>query len=291
MDHEESYSTPAVAEKTRDYVLGYSEIEAERLRMQAQLLRGWTDRFFRAAGLAELGAGPMRILDAGCGLGDVSMLAAEIAGPEATVLGIDRDAASLEKARQRVAQAGLDNRISFQQTDVTEFEATEKFDAVVGRLILLYQRNAGASLRHLAQQVKPGGLMVFHELDFGAVPRMGTVGPLWDWAYTLVGEGFRSGGADPSFGLKLTPAFRDAGLGWPKLLAETTMGGEPGSFLYWWIPATIKSILPLIEKAGLATADEVKIETLAERLEEEGTRLGTQIIGPTQFGAWVRVAG
>jgi len=280
-------STPA--EKTRDYVLGYSEMEAERLKMQAQIVGGWTDRFFRAAGLP----GAKRILDVGCGQGDVSMLAADIAGPDATVLGIDRDAASIERARQRTTQMGYGDRVSFQQIDATELEVgnNAKFDAIVGRYILLYQRSAAASLGHLAKQLNSGGLMAFHELDFGATARMGIHPPLWDQSYTLLGEGFRRGGADPGFGLHLTRAFLDAGLGWPVIRAEIPVGGEPGSYLYRWLTDTLRVILPTIEKEGLATAEELQIDTLAARMEEECARLGCQLTGPTQYGAWVRLPG
>jgi hypothetical protein len=44
-----------------DYVLGYSEQEQKRLLKQAALLRRWTERFFRAGGLAR----GMRVLDLG----------------------------------------------------------------------------------------------------------------------------------------------------------------------------------------------------------------------------------
>jgi hypothetical protein len=50
-------------------------------------------------------------------------------------------------------------------------------------------------------------------------------------------------------------------------------------------------LAPRIEQLGLATADEIQIETLAERLEAECAALGSQVIGPTQFGAWTRING
>jgi len=279
----------ATAAKTETYVLGYSETEAQRLKLQAQLVRGWTERFFRAAGLDQLRSAPARVLDVGCGLGDASMLAADLAGPSVTVLGIDRDASSIEKARARAAELGYADRITFEQADIAEFAPAQTFDAVVGRYILPYQRNAAASLQRLAKCVKPGGLMVFHELDCGAVPRMEGAPELWNRVITLLGEAFRRGGADPSFGLKLVPAFLYAGLGWPKVIAEVPVGGEPGSYFFQWLSSTIRSLLPLIERSGLATAAEIDIDTLQARLEAASEEAKAQLIGPTQFGAWVFV--
>jgi ubiquinone/menaquinone biosynthesis C-methylase UbiE len=276
-------------EKTFDYALGYSEEEERRLTMQARLLSGWTERFFRAAGLDQLQARPARVLDIGCGMGDVAMLAADLAGPQATVVAIDRDGGSMDKARRRAARLGYGERITFQQADVAEFESNDSFDAVVGRYILLHLRDPAASLRRLSALVKPAGLMVFHELDFGDVPRMVGAPAIYTWIFSILGEAFRRAGADPSFGLKLTPSFVEAGLGWPKVMAELPIGGEPGSYLFPWLVETIRAIQPVIERSGLATAAELDVDTLAARLEQACAHVRTQAVGPTQFGAWVRV--
>jgi len=69
-----------------NYVLGQSDHEYERLMFQARILRPYTEKFFRAAGLAP----GMRVLDVGSGMGDVSLLSADIVGPGGRVLGIDR---------------------------------------------------------------------------------------------------------------------------------------------------------------------------------------------------------
>jgi ubiquinone/menaquinone biosynthesis C-methylase UbiE len=51
----------------------------------------------------------MRVLDIGCGMGDVTMLAAQLVGPAGRVVSIDLDQASIETARRRAATLGLDN--------------------------------------------------------------------------------------------------------------------------------------------------------------------------------------
>jgi cyclopropane fatty-acyl-phospholipid synthase-like methyltransferase len=69
---------------------------------QARMMRPWTTRFFRAAGLTE----GMSVLDAGSGLGDVALLVADIVGSGGRVLGVERDGATTEKARRRAASEG-----------------------------------------------------------------------------------------------------------------------------------------------------------------------------------------
>src|SRR5262249_26099103 len=86
-----------------DYILGHSDREIRRLIFQAALLRPITERLMRDAGI-----GPgMRVLDCGCGAGDVSMLAAELVGGSGTVVGIDRSRAAIGVAEERARAAGL----------------------------------------------------------------------------------------------------------------------------------------------------------------------------------------
>ena len=82
-----------------NYVLGQSAHEYERLMLQSKILRPYTDKYFRTAGIAP----GMRVLDLGSGMGDVALLAGEIVGPGGKVLGLDRDAEALERATQRAA--------------------------------------------------------------------------------------------------------------------------------------------------------------------------------------------
>jgi SAM-dependent methyltransferase len=79
----------------QDYPLGYSELEARRLAEQGALLEDLTVDVFRRAGLRE----GMTVLDIGCGVGDVTLLAARLVGPKGAVLGIDRAASSVQAAR------------------------------------------------------------------------------------------------------------------------------------------------------------------------------------------------
>jgi ubiquinone/menaquinone biosynthesis C-methylase UbiE len=94
-----------------DYALGYTNAEHERLIRQAVRIAPITERLFREAGI-----GPgHRVLDLGSGMGDVAMLAARMVGPSGQVVGIERDASSIARAKARVASTGLRN-VNFTQT-------------------------------------------------------------------------------------------------------------------------------------------------------------------------------
>lgn len=70
-------------------MFGHSQREIRRLTDQAAMLRPITERLMQNVKIAP----GMRVLDLGCGAGDVSMLAAELVGPTGEVLGIDRNKA------------------------------------------------------------------------------------------------------------------------------------------------------------------------------------------------------
>ena len=134
----------------RNYILGQSEYEYERLTFQARIVRPFTDKFFRLAGV-----GPgMRVLEMGSGMGDVAFLAGDIVRPGGWVLGVDQDAAGLEKARERSRQQGCSSWVSFEASSLTEFDSADQFDAIVGRYILLYQQDPGAIIRRLLKFLK-----------------------------------------------------------------------------------------------------------------------------------------
>ena len=115
------------------YTMGRSDEETERLIEQSRLFEPITRRFLTSAGIRE----GMRVLDIGSGAGDVSLIAAELVGPDGEVVGVDMNPEILETARERVRVAGYGN-VEFVAGDAQTLELGGRFDALVGRLVLMY---------------------------------------------------------------------------------------------------------------------------------------------------------
>jgi hypothetical protein len=98
---------------------------------------------------------------------------------------------------------------------------------------------------------------------------------------------FRAG-LDSQMGLKLHSVFTQAGLATPQLRHDIGMDGGPDSPYYDWIASTCRSILPALVATGVATAEEVDIATLAERLRAEVVGGGGVLLTMPLIGAWTR---
>ncbi|WP_442753656.1 class I SAM-dependent methyltransferase [Methylocystis sp. JAN1] len=261
------------------YPLGYSSHEANRLEQQAAFLNELTEEVFRRAGMRP----GMRVLDVGCGMGDVSMAAARIVGASGSVVGVDRDPEGLNRARARASAAQLTN-VEFRQAELPHIDANEKFDALVGRLVMIYFPDPAAALRELLRHVAPGGVVSFHEPDLS---RISTIPPVPSVAENVdrLNLVFERCGFHPRIGVSLGQVFSAAGLA-PSLLGATRMEQGGGGFCPTWLVTTIRSLAPAMVKTQVATEAEIDIDTLDQRIRQEADAANALLLGPLMVGAW-----
>jgi ubiquinone/menaquinone biosynthesis C-methylase UbiE len=266
-----------------EYVLGHADNELDRLVRQAAFYGDLTAHTLKLAGLAP----GMHVLDLGCGAGDVSFLAASIVGAEGSVTSVDMNADAVALATRRAAESGLEN-VSFHTGDITAQPYRARFDAVIGRLILLYLGDPVAGLRAFSSYAKPGGIIYFQEFcppGVSAVPPV----PLYEQAIGLINETFARAKIDLYIGMRLAAHFSAAGLPYPQLLGMARVEGGEDSAAYVYMAETIRSLVPLIEKLGVGKRDEIDPDTLAERLKQQTLAAGAVLHLPELIAAWTRV--
>jgi SAM-dependent methyltransferase len=265
------------------YALGHSAQELDRLARQARLIDPITLRFLRDAGIVP----GMRALDVGSGAGDVAFLTASLVGDTGNIVGVDRAPAAVAAARARADALSLRN-VSFRVGDPADMTFERPFDAIVGRYVLVFQRDPATVLRKLIAHARPGSIVVFHEPDFDSERSFPPV-PTYDRCCRWVAETLRRSGADPRMGIKLYAAFVAAGLPAPSIRLESLIGGGPDS----WDQVHFKTdlvgtLLPEMERLGVATAREVDLPTLAQRVLNEIISSTSVIVGRSEVGAWTR---
>jgi ubiquinone/menaquinone biosynthesis C-methylase UbiE len=271
-------------EKQHEYPLGHSEHERDRLKQQAGLYQDITLRVFRQAGLAP----GMRVLDLGCGVGDVSFAVRQLVDESGYVLGIDRSPDAIAEANAR-ARASAWRNVSFEVADCSSFTSTDKFDAVVGRLVLMYQNDPAGLLKRFFPLLKQDGIVAFLEYDMKLSPISYPSYPLWERASSAMLAAFEQSGGRVRMGAELHSTFVRAGLPPPKLHVEIPAGAGPDWVGYELFAGVVRSLLPAMEKFGIATAKEMDVDTLADRLRQESVRREAIMLTPAMVGAWSRL--
>jgi ubiquinone/menaquinone biosynthesis C-methylase UbiE len=267
-----------------EYSLGHSIAEQERLQQQAGYLRGITESIWRTAGIAP----GLRVLDVGCGVGDTTFLAADLVGPAGFVMGVDRSADAIGAARRRAEIEGRPNVVFAQGEFGSQIPDGGSFDAVVGRYVLIHQPDIVAALRRLHALIHPGGLVAFHEIELDlrlvSAPSSDLVLRVYSW----LREAFRLGGVQLQAVSQMPRYFYEAGFGWPETQISTLVGGAD-SFAPGYLAATLRTLAPLLQEAGIATADELGLDTLEGRLRESCAN-GAPSMSHINGGAWARRA-
>lgn len=257
-----------------DYALGHSDQELARLLVQG---RYWGD--FTEAALLRAGLRPgMRVLDVGCGAGDVSFIAASIVGPSGSVVGIDPAPEAVKAASSRAYQIGL-RQASFIQARAEDYHSDEPFDLLVARFVAVHLTEPALTLGRLAGLLRLGGTMVLQELDITAARSRPAI-PLFNQAAGWVAETFRRAGLDPDMGSALWSLTRKAGLPPPRLRVEGRIEPPPGADGGRYVAQTVRAMLPLMEKLGITTPAEAAVDTLAARLREAVEAADAVLVSP-----------
>jgi SAM-dependent methyltransferase len=266
----------------RAYFLGHSDFEIERLAVQNAFYRDTTLAALRRAGLAP----GMRVLDIGCGGGDVSLMAAELVGPTGSVLGIDRSSDAVAAASRRVAGAGL-THVRFAATELDAFVTDAPFDALIGRFVLMYLADPSATLRTLVRHLRPGGIVMFEEMQMRSA-RGYPDAPLFDRCVDWYSTAIELGGFESAMGGKLFTTFEAAGLPSPQVNVAGRLEGGPDSPGYGLMAANVRTMLPKLLQANAVDPQEVGLETLAERLRHEAVAGRRCLMFPLLISACAR---
>ncbi len=266
------------------YALGRTEHETRRLIAQSKIYGGATWHLLKDSGIAS----GMKVLDIGSGAGDVALMLGEFVGQQGQVIGVDVNAAILETARQRAAKAGVTN-VEFIAGDARTLNLDTDFDAIVGRFVLMYMADAVDALKNLITHLRPGGIVAVQEPEYTAYRLLlHPDTPLMNQLITWICSVFESSGAHLDLGIGLYRVFVEAGLPEPTMQFEAPIGAAATWEGYQYMATIFESLLPLLEKYGLATAEQVDVETLADRIRQEVTVAKRPFFLPLHVSAYAQ---
>ena len=195
-----------------------------------------------------------RVLDVGCGPGDVLVALSSDVGPSGTAIGVDQSEAMLRVAQSRAGVAG--SAAEFRRGNAAALEfADDSFDACRAERVLQWLSDPAAAVAELARVVRPGGRMVLTDTDWRSLlidlPDRG--------AADLVMHGVLQGrGASAEAGGRLVNLCREAGLVDIECSAQTqtreSMDPEAMDMRSGFFPVRI--VVPQMAAAGAIPADQ-----------------------------------
>jgi ubiquinone/menaquinone biosynthesis C-methylase UbiE len=142
------------------YVLGTSENELERLRIQSSLFEKSTIETLNLAGIQQ----GMRCLDVGCGQGYTSLLLSQLVGRTGKVVGMDISEDNIKTCNTKVSH----NNIKFIVGDIYNSILDESsFDLVYSRFLFQHLPDPEKALERLLRLTADEGIVVLEELDQG----------------------------------------------------------------------------------------------------------------------------
>ena len=238
---------------TSSYIIKGGEAGRARLSVLSEAMAEATGSLLDRAGPWD----GRRVLDAGCGGGDVSRDLARRVGPSGQVVGIDADGAKIAAARDAAADLP---RLSFRVGDAITAGPDDPFDVIYVRFLLSHLTDPVGALATLHGRLKPGGLLVAEDVDFDghfAEPAQPALDRYVAWykaaawrrgANAILGRELARLAVGAGFGIVHAGAVNPAALSGPiKQLA----------------PLTLAAIADSVVEAGLADRSEVD-QTLIE---------------------------
>ena len=131
--------------------------------------------------LKEFGFENGRILDAGCGAGEVCFELAH-AFPKARIVGIDLGEAILKLARELAENEGVDKQVTFQKGDVTKMEFKDNsFDVIISINVFHILDEPVKMVDEIERVLKPDGILFILAIRRSWI---GYILPIFKTAYT-----------------------------------------------------------------------------------------------------------
>jgi SAM-dependent methyltransferase len=172
----------------------------------------------RAAAIELLSAQPgQRLIDVGCGSGEVTHLLAGCVGPTGSVTGIDPSETMLREARRRHtadAQAPLE----FSVGDASQLDLGDRsVDGAYSERVFQHLQDPATAMAELVRVTKPGGRIVVVDTDWGMHAIEGADPALTDRVISAWADNAANGRS----GRRLPVLFAAAGVPNPVVIAET----------------------------------------------------------------------
>jgi trans-aconitate methyltransferase len=240
------------------YIFGDPVADQQRLLLQAQLF----STYIETHAPAFLPTPPTRILDLGCGAGQLTGVFHQLY-PEATIIGVDSNPTVLAAAR---AQPLLGPTVTFVEGDIQTALPPGPFDLVYASAVLCHVRDLARVVELVAAALAPGGTFWVKDTHPAAAAR--ATQPNYRFLVETFYTTMERAGTHPYVGTELPPLLAAHGFTAVEIVDDEVypLGGESiegESLAMDWIVAARTAAPQLSRVTG----------TAEETIREHGERL------------------
>lgn len=264
---------------TEHYVLRVGDDDEARLALSDRIYGGASRAFIRQLGPLS----GRRVLDVGCGSGNLACWLGREVGAGGSVIGVDASDEQIGVARRNAQKRELRN-VEFVRADATELDRLpSNFDLVYCRFVLIHLREPVRALRQMWNRVRSEGVLACEEpttslhFAFPANELFARANELT----MLLGD---AAGCDYNLGAKLPGVFLDAGLPWPSMSFFQPAIVDPE--LKSIFPRSFAQVRNAVVSRGLATAEEA--DEIHAELAAAAAGRAVLFGGLRNSQAWVR---
>lgn len=202
-----------------------------------------------------------RVLDLGCGPGQLSRAIARAVGPAGRVVAVERSEDQLDEARRLAAEAGEAERVDFRRgpaesPPLAEGEAGT-FDLTHARFLLEHVPDPTAVVAAMVAAVRPGGRVVIEDDDHDTM-RLWPEPPGFTTLWAAYIRAFDRNGNDPAVGRRLVSLLAGARAR-PSRCGHLFFGGCAGTPRFAALVANLVHIIVEVRgsivAAGMMPAD------------------------------------
>jgi SAM-dependent methyltransferase len=190
-------------------------------------------------------------------------------GPGGSVVGLDHTPEALARARYRAGQRGL-AQVQFIEGDMHDPAPGGPFDAIVERIALWLVADPAEVLRRQATVLRPGGLIVPVEADFSPIRALPGTALYTRWRSWILEASARAG--MPALGPHLWAIVEEAGLHPLGMTGVQPYFGPGDEVGLAYLVEQMRAAEPLYVGTGVATAEEIGMQTFEHRLRDDWKR-------------------
>lgn len=235
--------------QTNDYIISGGEEGKKRLNVLSEVLKDHTRLLLETDGSIT----GQRLLDLGCGGGNVALMAAGMVGPAGHVTAIDFDSAIIALAQQDASEASVQN-ISFTAQSAYDIDFDQEFDIVYSRFLLSHLSDPLRVLTNMIRSTRPGGKIIVEDVQFSGhfcYPQC----PAFDAYLNYYNTAAINNGQNPEMGIALAELFHSAGIDTLKL--DTVQPSFTKGAGKRMACITLEKIKPMVIKQGLASEETI----------------------------------